>query len=71
MDDSLEESDKISTCNSCSMQYLFAVVLIVVLEIVAGILGFVYRDQVVSSYACSCVNVYTCTAYITCMYAYV
>ena len=32
-------------------QYLIAVVLIVILEIIAGILGFVYRDQVVS-YMC-------------------
>ena len=34
------------------LQYLVAVVLIVVLEVVAGILGFVYRDQVVSFVWC-------------------
>lgn len=35
------------------MQYAMVVLLIVILEIVAGILGFVYRGAIVSQYKCS------------------
>ena len=43
------------------LQYLVAVVIIVILEIVAGILGFVFREQVVS-----CVCVYVCVCVCAC-----
>ena len=49
----------------CSVsQYIVLVVVLIALEIAAGILGFIYRDQFVSKVLVHCIRIYTCILYV-------